>query len=513
MTKSNGGQPIVKTALQSVQERASAQDDAQAFLVPLFLTWLDAVDDLPPWWTPARDQKLREFWRSEGLLASTIYTMQAILSTVGWVVEGSDEKLVAQARQPLDDAEFGEGLKVTIKKLAEDWFTQDNGMFLEILGPGDPAGPLTSQPTGIAHLDAGRCWRSGDPEYPVWYLSQRTAKWHKLHWTRVAFAATNPSAIEAARGIGFSAVSRVAAFAGIMRDTVRYKGEKVGGRQTRALVTISGAPKEAVETALEEAEKAADNAGRVKFSAMPIIAAPTPGAQIKADMLEFAGVLDGFVWQDEITMYMFVLSLAFGIDARELWPSTSSGATKADAEVQHRKAMRKGVGDFLTTLEFIFNRRLMPEGVTHTFKPKDSEEDQAQADLEKTRIDAAQVMVDSGIVTVKGAVTYLVNAGVLPPEYLVQQDLAETEPVETRTPPTATGQPVAQDNVDSTTPGSGAPTAADETATAGKSLGARITEWMREALRPSPLAEAKKKAWAASAPPSARPSGVFTGGS
>lgn len=514
MSRGNGNDAPIKTALQSVQERAGAQTDAQSFLVPLFIAWLDAADDLPGWWTPNRDQELRKFWRREGLLASTIYNMQAMLATVGWVVEGADETLVAQARKPLDDAEFGEGLKVTIKKLAEDWFTQDNGMFLEILGPGDPAGPLSGPPVGIAHLDAGRCWRSGDNEYPVWYMSQRTAKWHKLHWTRVAFAAANPSAIEQARGVGFCAVSRVAAMTNIMRDTIRYKGEKIGGRQTRAMITVSGAPKEAVALAIEEAERAADNAGRIKFSALPIIASPGAGAEIKASMLEFAGVPDGFVWQDELTMYMYVLALAFGIDARELWPTTSSGATKADAEVQHRKAMRKGFGDFLTTLEFMVNRWLMPEGITHTFKPKDNEEDQAQADLEQTRINAAKLMIDSGIVTVKGAVTYLVNAGVLPPEYLTQNDLAETEPVEAPAPaavPPSTGQPVAQNNIDTTQAGSGEPTATDQSGATGKSLaerlGKQIDAWVRKALS----GPSKKKASAASGRQYGPLSGASTG--
>src|SRR5688572_14731792 len=106
----------------SVQERAEAGPESQAFIVPMLLQWGLPDDDLPAWWTPARDQELRKYWKKEGLLASTIYNMQAILSTVGWTVEGDDD-LVKRARQPLDDADFGAGLKTTIKKLAEDWFT------------------------------------------------------------------------------------------------------------------------------------------------------------------------------------------------------------------------------------------------------------------------------------------------------------------------------------------------------------------------------------------------------
>lgn len=447
----------------SVQERSEAGPEAQSYVVPLLLQWGLPDEDLPPWWTPQRDRELRKYWKREGLLASTIYNMQAILSTVGWTVEGEDT-LVKRARQPLDDADFGAGLKTTIKKLAEDWFTQDNGMFLEIIGPGDPSGPLLEPPTGIAHLDAGRCWRSDDPEFPVWYLNEKTFKWHKLHWTRVAFSAANPSAQEEARGIGYCAVSRVAAFARIMRDTVRYKQEKIGGRQTRALIAASGIPKDAIEAAMKEAANAADNAGLVKFSAIPIIASPSAGKELNLQLLELAGVLDGFDWEDELTMYMYILALSFGMDARELWPATSSGATKADAEVQHRKAMRKGMGDFLGTLAHIFNQRVLPEGVTFEFKPKDAEEDQQQATLEKTRVDTVTLLIDKGVVTKRGAMTYLVNAGVLPAEYLTNEELAdlkEPEPVVTPAPPSGT-LPSMQDELDEQERGGSPPVVGDD---------------------------------------------------
>jgi hypothetical protein len=455
----------------SVQERAEAGPDSRAYFVPLLLQWGLPDEDLPPWWTPQRDRELRKYWKREGLLASTIYNMQAILSTVGWTVEGKDE-LVTRARQPLDDADFGAGLKTTIKKLAEDWFTQDNGCFIEIIGPGNVSEPLLEPPTGIAHLDAGRCWRSDDAEHPVWYLNERTFKWHKLHWTRVAFSAANPSAQEEARGIGYCAVSRVAAFARIMKDTVRYKQEKIGGRQTRALIAASGIPKDAIETAMKEAANVADNAGLVKFSAIPIIAAPTAGKELNLQMLELAGLLDGFDWQDELTMYMYILALAFGMDARELWPATSSGATKADAEVQHRKAMRKGMGDFLSTIAHIFNQRVMPEGCTFEFSPKDAEEDQQQATLEKTRVEVAAALIDKGIVTKRGAMTYLVNAGVLPAEYLTNAELAdltEQEP-EDIVPPGGT-LPSTQDESDEREGGGSLPVAEDE---AEKSIWRRL---------------------------------------
>lgn len=39
-----------------------------------------------------------------------------------------------------------------------------------------------------------------------------------------------------------------------------------------------------------------------------------------------------------------IISMALGFDPRELWPATVRGATRADAEVQHWKSMRKTPG-------------------------------------------------------------------------------------------------------------------------------------------------------------------------
>lgn len=409
---------------ESVQDRADPAQSTAPVYLPIMVQYVDQTDELTPWWTPFRDIDLRRFWKRDGNFASAMYNIQAVTSTTGYVVEGEKPNVVKRATAILDNAEFGQGFKVMLKKLCEDWLTQDNGMFMEIIGPGTKSSPLTAPPVGIAHLDAGRCWRSGEPETPVWYQHPHSNEWLKLHWTRVAFQAANPSPLEAARGVGFCAVSRAASIMATMRDTVRYKLEKISGRHTRGFVTFSGAPLGVIELAIAKAGRVADNAGNTKFSAMPIVGSPTEGTEVNAQVVELAGVPDGFDWQTELTMYMYIIALALGVDARELWPATQTGATKADAEIQHRKAMRKGMGDFLTTIEYIINHRVFPVGVTFEFKPADSEEDQVQATIEEKRVNTVKAMADTGIVTARGAALYLVNAGVLPPEYLENPDLS-----------------------------------------------------------------------------------------
>lgn len=427
------------------------------------------ISELPPWWSMSRDVELRKYAKTEGLLASSIYTMQAIIASTGFVLEGKP-RAVKKARIPIDDAEYGAGFPTLLKKVCEDWLTQDNGIFLELEGPGDISRPLLEPPVRINHIDAGRCWRSGDPEHPVWYYSSDDMRWHRIHWTRVASAAPNPSSIELARGLGFCAVSRVEALSTVIKAIVRYKQEKTGGRHSRGVI-YGNVPPSVIQAAYEEAAEAADNAEQIRYSAYPYVGSPMgPSAgEVKLDLLELSSLPDGFEWESELTLYMYCLALALGVDARELWPSTASGATKADAEVQHRKGMRKGVGDILATMENIINQRVLPEGVTHTFKPKDNEEDKEQADIEKARVDTVKVLIDGGLVTVKGGTLYLVNAGVLPEEYMENEELsdaAKEEPDEPIAPPPAPGGalPTEQDeNPDGPTPAPGAePTVEDE---------------------------------------------------
>lgn len=417
-------------ARQSVQARAEGEPGAPVTeWLPILLSFGMQNDELPAWWSKSRDWALREFWKREGLWASAIYAMQAVTATSEWHVEG-DENAVQRARMPLDNAEFGAGFRNTMKKLCEDWLTQDNGVFMEIIGPGNPARPLVAPPISVAHLDAGLCWRSSDPEYPVWYWNTTENRYRKMHWTRVAFSAANPSPMEQARGIGFCATSRLVTLIAILRDTQQYKLEKIGGRQTRAFLAASGIQKAQIEEAVEAANRLADNAGRTRFSGIPIVANPMGGTPVSLQLVEIAGLPDGFDWREEITIYAYAMALALGVDARELWPATAAGATKADAEVQHRKALRKGLGDFLNEIARIINQRILPEGVTFDFTPEDSEEDSIRAEIERMRADTALVMIETGAISPRGALVWLVDNGVLPSAYLDDPAIGAPEPTE-----------------------------------------------------------------------------------
>ena len=65
----------------------------------------------------------------------------------------------------------------------------------EIIGPGRPSGPIEGAPITVAHLDAARCQRTGNVEYPIIY-HDINEQMYKLHYTRVIDVAqmTSPEA-------------------------------------------------------------------------------------------------------------------------------------------------------------------------------------------------------------------------------------------------------------------------------------------------------------------------------
>jgi len=138
---------------------------------------------------------------------------------------------------------------------------------------------------------------------------------------------------------GLCAVSRVVKAASIIRAFQQYKDEKLSTRPVPGLAVAKGLTQQQLRTALEKADEEEINRhGRLMYRNIPIVAAMTADIEVGLEMVEFRSVPDAFDAIDEVTLFVYILALAFGVDAREFWPATTTGATKADALVQaHRR--------------------------------------------------------------------------------------------------------------------------------------------------------------------------------
>lgn len=362
---------------------------------------------VPAWWSTARDMALRRFWKESDHLAGALYTMIAKMTSIPFRVVPVDPSNLAHMEEAQEreeslraGAEFGDGWQVFYAKFIEDLLSQDNGAFAEIIGPGDPAGPLMGAPVSIAHLDSWRCQRTGNPEYPVIYRDM-DGRQYKLHYTRVLFTSQMPSPIADMFGVGFCAVSRCVNVAQTLIDILVYKQEKLGSRPYRAmLITQGGLDPDDVSKAFQVAEFANSNAGNSRYSKIPVMGSQTiPDANLA--MVELSKLPDGFDEETSLTLGMATIALAFGVDARELFPSLSSGSTRADALLQHLKQRGKGPGQIIESMEAMINFKYLPPHLKIRFDFQDDAEDQQAADIRHTRAQTRQSDMVAKVITAR----------------------------------------------------------------------------------------------------------------
>ncbi|GAG35760.1 unnamed protein product, partial [marine sediment metagenome] len=201
------------------------------------LNWLgDNSGLVAPWWSQHRDMELRAFWKDCDYLAGAIYAMVARLTTLPFRVLPYDPTIELHVEQAeeftkrlLSSTEWYRGWNVGIARFLIDHLTQDNGSFLEVIGYGNPEGPIVGMPLGVVHRDAAKCQRTSDPRYPVIYRMDKGES-YKLHHTRVIESSSLPSPDSSMNYVGFCAVSRCLNIARNLLDIMIFEQEKLGSR-------------------------------------------------------------------------------------------------------------------------------------------------------------------------------------------------------------------------------------------------------------------------------------------
>jgi hypothetical protein len=383
---------------QALANSVQSASQGQMIGAPISLMMLLAKvnDIIAPWWSRRRDLELRSFTKSSDHLSGAVFNMCAKMTAIPVKVEAKDKSIKTHVKAAeeftdviINGSQFGEGWVAFYGKFIEDLLTQDNGAFAEIIGPGKKDGPLTGMPISIAHMDSARCLRTGSPEYPVVY-EDISGKMYKLHYSRVWFASQQPSTDVRMCGVGFCAASRAINSTQNLIDISTYKQEKLGSRPPRKLmITGGGLDPEDIQLAVQMSERAMSNAGFTRFS-KTIVAGNRNILDPRVEEIDLASLPDGFDEKESTILGMSVIAMAFGMDAKELFPMMEGGASKADAIVQHMKQRGKGPGQILQITETGCGSKMLPPYLQLVFDYQDDAQDRQAAEIRATRSQSRQ---------------------------------------------------------------------------------------------------------------------------
>jgi uncharacterized membrane-anchored protein YhcB (DUF1043 family) len=372
---------------------------------------------IAPYWSPQRDSDLDAFWKESDPISAAMGMLSAKIVTIPVQVLPRNTRVAHHQKEAEEftirlneESEYGRGWMEAVSKWLTDWWASDNGAFLEVIGDGKPDGPIEGPALGIAHMDSLRCQRTGDPEFPVLYLSPNGG-YTAMHRSRVAFASDMPSSREELLGVGHCALSRSIQNAQTLIDIANYKLEKLGSRPLRGILQGRGISTDAILAALAVASEQMDSRGLNIYSQMPVLGNIPPDASL--DMLDLAGLPDGYNEETTTRLGMFSLALAFGVPIRWIWPASVSGATKADAMYQHIAGLGGGLGRILRTLTLLLGGdarglrhsvgKFLPPHLKLVFDFQDDEQDRNHAEIKSKRAANRNSNLESGVIDVRTA--------------------------------------------------------------------------------------------------------------
>lgn len=385
------------------------------------IIWIARMaDGMEPWGSSPklRDKQLREFFPTENFLISALGVVCSRNAAFSWSLDGPG-RTVNLYQDILLNANLGEGWVSFMVKLSMDLYTQDSGAFVELIRQDDsPMSPVV----GINHLDAGRCYPTGNPENPVIYMD-RLGKLHAMKPHQIVNIHEMPSAIEhPAFGplytLQYCAVTRLLRAAQILRNTAIYKEEKTGGRFERAIHLVKGITAKQINDALAQQATKADLRGLLRYIQPLVVTSVSPTADIGHETIELATLPDSWNEKEQFELYITAIAMAFLSDYQEFAPLPGGNlGTSAQSYILHMKSRGKGPGLFMKLISHLMNfQGVLPKNVQFKWSEMDVEAEQAQAEISKLRADERAVRIQSTELTPAAARQIARDIGDLSPE-------------------------------------------------------------------------------------------------
>ncbi|HEB28861.1 MAG TPA: hypothetical protein ENI05_14075, partial [Porticoccus sp.] len=264
-----------------------------------------------------------------------------------------------------------------LSKLITPYSIFDTGAFIEIIAPGDPMKAPTGAATGIAILDTRRCFLTGDPMYPVVYMSADGAQ-HLMHRSRVIQFVDMEDENDDLPGWGDSAVSRC--ITPIFREILmaQYMRASLDDMPAPGFAVAKNLTEQQVNKQIEvmktKRENDQDMLGRLVF----LFGADT--SQIPSlEFMQFQREFSGFDPDKLANMNAKYMAAGIGIDIQDFWELSGAGiGTATQSQVLAEKSKGRALGRLIKGIERLIND-VFPNDVEFAFKYRNEEEDLERA--------------------------------------------------------------------------------------------------------------------------------------
>lgn len=339
---------------------------------------------LPPEGTREREWTLHQYATHDynTLFKSGVaVTAKRIISTP-WELTG-ESKAVELYQDVLWQACLGAGWEVFLSRLVKDFTRYDNGTYVELIGAGDPAGPLTGYPIAINVLDSLRCYPTGDPVYPVVYMDI-AGTLHVLHSSRVKRMFDMPDTLETSYEYGECALTRC--IAPVQRDILmnRYVELSLDDNPPPGLMLFQNITEKQLQAAFDKLDQQRHTDFGGKWGNVVRLYGMQADTMPQVTSVPYNSVPDKFDYVAYTELNVKQIALGLGVDIQDLWELTGNNlGTATQSEVLERKSKGQLLGTLYKAIERLINQ-MLPESLSFAFQYRDPEEDQQVADKAST---------------------------------------------------------------------------------------------------------------------------------
>lgn len=293
------------------------------------------------------------------------------------------------------DAQYGDGWDAFIQAVLWDYFNNDDGAFIQVIGPGNADRPLPRELiTGLSVLSALHCYGTGIPEYPTVYYDAYTGQMHKMHRSRVIRMVDQPLSDPRLRGRGVCALSRAITYVQQAMVTASYIGGSLSNQPPPGLLIWNGAIKKTVDDAWSAYRAGIDssiNGGFYKPAAEYINVSNE--VTTSASWLKFSTAPEGFNATEAEKTQAAGIARALGIDVQDVLALQGGPfGTGTQSVILSKKAEGRALGATYKLIERNINTRVLPDNLQFKFTPRNVDKQESDARVTELHARVAQML-------------------------------------------------------------------------------------------------------------------------